>query len=252
MIMGAMILLGALLLWTLGFEIYSRNAKVSGVINDEVELVTLTLDNTVAYIDTTENESCTYSLTRSGNFEWKMYGKELRITARGGVLDLKIPRELETLDITNTGAETNVFMLDADEVRIVTDSHLNLSNVDADRSKLDVASLNMTSSEIDRLFITATGKVDITETDSDDISLFFKDLDASILGGKIGYVDAASSEGCLEIESENGISSISVTGGASTIFIEGEDTSSKSYLDDANPEGTQIKFTSPKGSVKAC
>lgn len=254
MFIGAMILLGALLLWTLGFEIYARTADKEETIAEDISLVTFHLDNTSLYMEETESDELSYTMTRSRNIEWKMYGKELRLTARGGILTVRIPddMELQSINIENQKEPTYIYSVDAGELRIDTDGKLTLQDVDAERAKLDAANLEITSSEMDTLFISATDKVDITETDIDNLSMFFGDLDATVLGGNIGSVKASSRSGALEIEPENGISSITVTGGVSTIFIDGEDTASESFVDKDNPDGADIEFTSPKGSVKTC
>ena len=254
MMIGAIILLGALLIWTLGFEIYARHAEKNETIREDITLVTLHLDNTALYMEGTEDDSLSYTITRSRNVEWKMYGKELRLTARGGILTVKIPEdmELQSINIENHKEDSYIYSVEAGEFRIDTDGKLSLQDVEAERAKIDASSLEITSSELDTLFISATDKVDITETDIDGLSLFFGDLDATVLGGNIGSVKASSQSGSLEIEPENGISTITVTGGVSTIFIDGEDIASESFVDKDNADGAHIEFTSPKGSVKTC
>ena len=254
MIIGAIIFLGALLLWTLGFELYSRNAEKEETIDKDIALITLHLDNTALYMEETDTENLSYTMTRSKNIEWKMYGKELRLTARGGILTVNIPEdmELQSINIENHKEVSYIYSVDAGELKMDTDGKLILQDIEAERAKLDASNLEISSSELDTLFINATDKIDITETDIDNLSLFFGDLDATVLGGNIGYVKASSRSGSLEIEPENGISTITVTGEVSTIFIDGEDTVSESFVDDGNPDGAHIEFTSSKGSVKTC
>ena len=254
MIIGAMILLGALLLWTIGFEIYARHAEKTEIIAEDISLVTLNLDNTSLYVEETGDEDISYTITRSKNIEWKMYGKELRISARGGILNVRIPEDLElqSIRIENSRESSYIYSIDVGELKVTTDGMLSIQDVDADRANLDVQNLEITSSEMNTLFISATDKVDITETDIGNLSLFIGDIDATVLGGRIGNVKATSLSGSLEIEPENGISSITVTGGASTIFIDGEESSSDDIVDIDNKDGAKIEFTSPKGSVRTC
>ena len=252
MFIGALIILGALLLWSLGLEIYARSAGKSETIDEDAALITLLLDNTVLNIE--EGDELGYTITRTRNLDWKMYGRELRISARGGILTLSIPEdsELQGINIENHREASYIYSIDTGELNITTDGNLIIQDVEAPRVKLDAAGIEITSSEMDNLFISATEKVDITETDIEELSLFFGDLDATVLGGNIGKVKSSSLSGNLEIEPDNGISSITVTGGASTIFIDGEDTASESFVDADNPDGASIEFTSPKGSVKTC
>ena len=254
MLTGALIILGAILIWSLGFEIYARNAEKDGVIDEKISLVTLTLDNTTLNLEGTGDESLSYSFTRSGALEWKMYGEELRLQARGGILNIRVPEnlDLQSIHISNSKEDIYISGIESDEIEISTDGSLVMQDVDAKRAKLEIASGDISSSEFDLLLMKASEALDITETDMVSSTLIFASQDCTILGGSIGDITASSSEGCLEIEPENGIFTITVTGGASTIFIDSEDTSSQSYRDDENPNGARIKFTSPTGSVKTC
>lgn len=251
-LVGGAILVLLVAIYAIAMEAYLRASKTEGIIEGDVKKLVIASSNATITIEESDADEIGYFLARSRNLEIERNSSTVFLDLKSGILSIRIPRgmEIEAVEIDDENGTLDIFDLAAGSLEARCGGSISMHFSKIGDVAVSCAGLDISEGIFGTLAIEASGKVDITDVDAENLIMEFDDEDATIIGGRIGKVTAESGSGSLDIDTANGIGYAETEGGAVTIYKDGTDFEDRIYKDEENPEGTVVALHSDTGSIK--
>lgn len=248
-LIGGLIFVLLISLYSLCMEFYLSSSEKEVEIDPSITSIELYSQKALITFSESEDGSFRYALNRSRQAEEKIYGNTLRLYIPTGVLELKIPgdKKLDNLFIESEESPVSIYKLNFDNIYIGTEGEVDIHGSVSTRAEISAKKVIMTDVSADKMDVDAEESLEMTGCKADELDLYFTE-DSYVLSSSVLELDAYSEKADLEVELENGISTASVTGRHSTIFINGED-SYESQLETGKEGGALLLFETGSGNL---
>lgn len=251
-LVGGAVLVLLVAIYAIAMEAYLRTSKTEGTFEGDVKKLVIASSNATITIEESDTDEIGYFLARSRNPEITRNSSTVFLDFKSGILSIRVPRgmEIEAVEIDDENGTLDIFDLAVGSLEVRCGGNISMHFSKIGDAAVSCAAIDISESIFGTLAIESSGRVDITDVDAENIILEFDDEDATILGGRIGKVNAESGSGSLDIDTANGIGYAETAGAAVTIYRNGTDFENRIYRDEENPDGTIVAMHSDTGSIK--